>query len=781
MADEDEIDILGDFQLDSDTNLYDGGPLISQNSELLNCDYTIHPQWLLDRPSTNPDNWYDTSVSTNSLEKSQPPEIDALGLLSTENCITDESGWTEKEKSLLESGMEIFGKSNIRLSQFIGSKTAPEVKYYLKNFYLENHVNKKSNDNASEGDIINGTHIPASIEEVVAVVSTAKPTIQLPIHNPRKKITSTLMEVKDSERSRDRSPLKKKSGIKSNRADVDKIHRIIGGMRPKSFKIKSKMKCNRIIQQETEKNNVFKRVEITTGQGLSVPICKGEQIIKLKQTSEDSDTDVEVDVEVSDEETKPETTNLPTATSNIDSNVKQLPVAVQKDPIDLSKVSESVSNELKTLEIPKNELGLGDEITDIEKILNCDYFTGNSSKTPDRYLKIRNHIVNGWLKQKPKYLNKTISRQGLKNCGDVNSFGKIHFFLEQIGAINFGCDQVNYERPLIEVLQEKMAAKEKKKNENKNAIRDSNVSGNRMRNKTKFNNDGEGGYTMSHDEQGRVIKHTIVNENQVVKAKPCIRKPIIRLVYCRPFKNNKSQPYQIKINLPILLTMDFHSHTCLSEIMGLVAGYWSLEQRTMFINHYEPCLNMASSATHCDMCPISQAKAADLIHEKGLDIMGWFHSHPTFAPEPSNQDLETQQSVQRWIGKDKPCIGMIMSPFSLNGALVASPFTCMIVHQQTNVSDDKQLIPYKFNVEVEAIPFDLDEFMKNITRILRFDVGQKDKIDFLKPYCHSPNITFMEKYITSVRMHLAKVGTLDKEICERIINGIKNICDPSNF
>lgn len=39
----------------------------------------------------------------------------------------------------MEQGIEIFGRSNTRLSQFIGSKTTSEVKYYLKNFYAENH------------------------------------------------------------------------------------------------------------------------------------------------------------------------------------------------------------------------------------------------------------------------------------------------------------------------------------------------------------------------------------------------------------------------------------------------------------------------------------------------------------------------------------------------------------------------------------------------------------------------------------------------------------------
>lgn len=58
-------------------------------------------------------------------------------LACTENLVNDDSGWTEKEKSLLTRGIEIFGKSSLRLSQFIGSKTATEVRYYLKHFYSD--------------------------------------------------------------------------------------------------------------------------------------------------------------------------------------------------------------------------------------------------------------------------------------------------------------------------------------------------------------------------------------------------------------------------------------------------------------------------------------------------------------------------------------------------------------------------------------------------------------------------------------------------------------------
>lgn len=70
-------------------------------------------------------------------------------LACTENLVNDDSGWTEKEKSLLTRGIEIFGKSSLRLSQFIGSKTPSEVRYYLKHFYSDVQLSYNISDDVS--------------------------------------------------------------------------------------------------------------------------------------------------------------------------------------------------------------------------------------------------------------------------------------------------------------------------------------------------------------------------------------------------------------------------------------------------------------------------------------------------------------------------------------------------------------------------------------------------------------------------------------------------------
>ena len=46
------------------------------------------------------------------------------------------------------------------------------------------------------------------------------------------------------------------------------------------------------------------------------------------------------------------------------------------------------------------------------------------------------------------------------------------------------------------------------------------------------------------------------------------------------------------------------------------------------------------------MDPVSQAKAKHDFAQQGLDVVGWYHSHPSFAPTPSLTDIDTQTTFQ---------------------------------------------------------------------------------------------------------------------------------------
>lgn len=205
------------------------------------------------------------------------------------------------------------------------------------------------------------------------------------------------------------------------------------------------------------------------------------------------------------------------------------------------------------------------------------------------------------------------------------------------------------------------------------------------------------------------------------------------------------QEYTIDLDLSALILMDLHAHMYLTEVMGLMGGRWDPRAKKLAITRYIPCKNIAPSTTHCDMCPITQAMAADILHGENLDILGWYHSHPTFAPEPSQQDLDTQVSVQQWIGTNKPCIGFILSPFSLHGALIASPFRCLIVDRKENFED--QFVPYKFKVDLVTERLNVARLLREAKKVILCDSNEtgKSKVDFRKIYFQDHSITYLDK------------------------------------
>jgi proteasome lid subunit RPN8/RPN11 len=46
------------------------------------------------------------------------------------------------------------------------------------------------------------------------------------------------------------------------------------------------------------------------------------------------------------------------------------------------------------------------------------------------------------------------------------------------------------------------------------------------------------------------------------------------------------------------------------------------------------------------MDPASEMEAREWFAEKGMQVVGWYHSHPTFVAIPSIRDIENQMSYQ---------------------------------------------------------------------------------------------------------------------------------------
>lgn len=93
--------------------------------------------------------------------------------------------------------------------------------------------------------------------------------------------------------------------------------------------------------------------------------------------------------------------------------------------------------------------------------------------------------------------------------------------------------------------------------------------------------------------------------------------------------------------------MDFHAHLAHTEIIGLLGGNFIKKEnaKILQVKSVFPCKS-TSTGIQCEMDPESEMKAREVFAEQGYNVVGWYHSHPTFEPHPSIRDIENQTSYQ---------------------------------------------------------------------------------------------------------------------------------------
>uniref|UniRef100_A0A8C8M3Z1 Myb-like, SWIRM and MPN domain-containing protein 1 n=1 Tax=Oncorhynchus tshawytscha TaxID=74940 RepID=A0A8C8M3Z1_ONCTS len=391
---------------------------------------------------------------------------------------------------------------------------------------------------------------------------------------------------------------------------------------------------------------------------------------------------------------------------------------------------EESEEEEEELKYPEQEVELDPAtITEEEKQAIPEFFEGRPSKTPGRYLRIRNYILDQWLKSKPRYLNKTSVRPGLKNCGDVNCIGRIHTYLELIGAINFNCDQAVYNRPRMvdrskprdsrDALEYQLAQRLQSMRTRKRRVRD--VWGN---------------WRDAKDLEGQTYEHlsaeelALRREEMRRQSKPCkvsrhrrLLDPF-QLIPCRVFGEDRPEPFQVIVCAEALLVMDMHAHVSMGEVIGLLGGAYSEEDKVLKIFAAEPC-NSVSTGLQCEMDPLSQTQACEMLSSLGSAVVGWYHSHPTFHPNPSLRDIHTQDQFQSYFSRGgAPFIGMIVSPFDPANPSPRSQTTCLMstTHTPLNITPFtthyQPELPYRFDYQCSQQQPDWGQLMRRAEWII---------------------------------------------------------------
>ncbi|KAJ2830522.1 hypothetical protein IWW50_000223 [Coemansia erecta] len=148
-----------------------------------------------------------------------------------------------------------------------------------------------------------------------------------------------------------------------------------------------------------------------------------------------------------------------------------------------------------------------------------------------------------------------------------------------------------------------------------------------------------------------------------------------QMVRCTPFAGQPlskvagSQPFRLVVHTNAQLEMDFHAHLMLSEVIGLLGGCWDAKERVLTVIRAFPCqaLETDDAHTNVEMDPGSELVVRHQILDAGLCVVGWYHSHPTFRPDPSIIDIENQTAYQALFrdndSSEEPFVGAIVGPY----------------------------------------------------------------------------------------------------------------------
>ncbi|XP_056621315.1 histone H2A deubiquitinase MYSM1 [Triplophysa dalaica] len=639
--------------------------------------------------------------------------------------------WAEEEKDLFEKGLAEFGRRWTKIAKLIGTRTVLQVKSYAKH-YFKNRTRTETPAEVSTTEAAPSPDFPST-----TIVPSVQPDISALTNAVR---IERLSDDEDVDITDDSS----NDGFQvENQSDCDDKEEICP-MSPQTDDL-----LNSLTQSQTSASEGFTDPDTNEIAGLSqnrIDLEPDEESVNNLSMSCSPGKDSLLEEESSDGLDKMESVECPEEEVEED----------QEDEEELRPPEQEVTLDLNT-------------VTEEEKQAISEFFEGRPSKTPERYLKIRNYILDQWGKSKPKYLNKTSVRPGLKNCGDVNCIGRIHTYLELIGAINFNCDQAIYNRPR---LVDRSRLKESKDSLEAYHLAQRLQS---MRTRKRRTRDMWGNWCDSKDLEGQTFEHLSAEELALRREEMRKKGPKpsklskqrgsfdpFQLIPCKSFGEDRQEPYRVLVCAEALVVMDLHAHVSMGEVIGLLGGTYKEDEKVLKICAAEPC-NSLSTGMQCEMDPVSQTQASELLADKGHNVVGWYHSHPAFDPNPSLRDIDTQAKYQSYFSRGgAPFIGMIVSPYNPSNSSPFSQTTCLVVQEEVGPSGPEKL-PYRFNMQYLSELPDWSEVMRR-TEWVVFKYRQcHGSVPMDRLFRRDSSLTCLEKMLASARNILEQVSDAEVE------------------
>ncbi|GJJ74638.1 hypothetical protein EMPS_06996 [Entomortierella parvispora] len=520
-------------------------------------------------------------------------------------------------------------------------------------------------------------------------------------------------------------------------------------------------------------------------------------------------------------------------------------------------------------------------ITEEEKTVHTEFFCNKASKTPERYQRIRNTILQAWEKSPTTYLTKTSVRSSLKDCGDVNAIGRVHSWLESIGAINVG---MTASSPGASLARPRNGGNNssKRRGHSEEGGWSSSSSSSAPKHRTQsfsqadFDDMASGRVNMpfrrrrvrnekgewvdERELEGRVIEHNVHSKkdspysskrssnldddlrllddtafferhgmtkeemeeeyeqerltaqnakyfaaSEVLpvntrvpkhkRAQHLLRETRgfheyefddgggeleagtgydpFRLIPLRKYNQQNTAPFRVKVSSDAMLIMDFHSHLAETEVIGLLGGLYDEDERILFILGVFPCRSI-STGLQCEMDPESDVEARSFFSSKGFVVVGWYHSHPTFEPNPSIRDIENQSDHQAMFRRHElgvePFVGVIVSPFDPRNLSFLSKFQFLSVSEQF---DDRLncRLPFGYDREITRTNELSVSLFQQISDLVRYYRTYEHRVDLSKPLRRGGTTTRLDKLLQSLNHHIF----VDENAAKSFLNKVREL------
>ncbi|RUP45002.1 hypothetical protein BC936DRAFT_148740 [Jimgerdemannia flammicorona] len=463
-------------------------------------------------------------------------------------------------------------------------------------------------------------------------------------------------------------------------------------------------------------------------------------------------------------------------------------------------------------------------VTAEERRDNSEWFVGKHPKTPERYVKIRNYILGAWARWVDvKFLGcvhpchdsypACSSRQ---DCGDVNAIGRVHTYLERVGAINVGCITTppKPKRPAVRRKADERSEEEDEEADVEMPAWIAEPRRRRVRNEygewvdpkelegrvishengaAQGDDDELGGMTKEelqelyeqerlaaqnarHFAPGEIPVNTKIPKHKraqfYLKRQQAVSSsqganhhrhhggadgaydPFL-LIPMKHYTAREPAPFRVAVLSDVVLVMDFHSHLAHTEIIGLLGGTYDPDRCVLYVVAAFPCRSL-STGIQCEMDPASEMQAREVFAERGLVVVGWYHSHPTFEPNPSVRDIENQSAYQALFRRDtgvEPFIGVIVSPYDPRHPSNQSRVQYLSISARWN-EDGGYRTPYACDRDITRSDRIPPELFVQLSELVRDYRGYEHRVDLTEPYRRGETLTRLDKLLDSISANL---------------------------